>query len=756
LRQAFSMAHGLSLYVMDYIKEYRRFIYSHYLADGVRITAGVLLPSLLFGYLGQLQLGIFVSLGALSVSITDNPGPIHHRRNGLLVCCGLIFLVALIVGLSLPIKWLFYILLPLLCFFFSMIGVYGTRASSIGIGALLIMVMMTHEALQGWAMFNFSLCLLGGGLWYTALSLVLYSLRPYKLIQQAEGEYVLAAAEYLRAKAGFYVADSETNDNYEQLMLAQVNVQQKQDLVAELIFKTRSIVKESTHTSRILMMVFLDVSDLLERTMTAHFDYRKLHEYFKETNILDEYRRIILSLANELDEIGISLTSGKTSDYDKEIDEVLIAERQHLNQLRQRHLSPTNLEGFISLRHILDSIDDIAARIRTLHQYTSYDRKLKKIDASSPDPTKYVTRQTIDPRQFWDNFSLDSNIFRHSLRIAIAAVVAFIAGQLLPFGRGYWILLTVIIILKPGYSLTKKRNVQRLGGTLIGVAIGGALLYFVKNNTAILIFLTICMIGGYSFMRWKYLVSVVMITMYLLFMFYILEPLDFREVAEARILDTAIGCVIAFIASYLLPPIWERQQIRDLAKQVIVDIIDYFESVAFVFTGKAYNKQLSREERKYAWVSLANLSDAFNRMLSEPRSQRKDSKEIHRLVVSSHMLVSHLATLTYYADSVKPEFIMGDYDPLITATILELKTGWHFLDSPYYESAKKSGESPQAQLDQKLNALIQNRNRQLENGDLEAEGKLYLSTFKSITDQFFFIYKTSQDLQGICSKLRSL
>jgi uncharacterized membrane protein YccC len=317
-------------------------------------------------------------------------------------------------------------------------------------------------------------------------------------------------------------------------------------------------------------------------------------------------------------------------------------------------------------------------------------------------------------------------------------------------------LLTVIIILKPGYSLTKKRNVQRLGGTLIGVAIGGTLLYFVKNNTAILVFLTICMIGGYSFMRWKYLVSVVMITMYLLFMFYILEPQDFREVAEARILDTAIGCVIAFIASYLLPPIWERQQIRDLAKQVIVDIVDYFESVAFVFTGKPYNKQLSREERKYAWVSLANLSDAFNRMLSEPRSQRKDSKEIHRLVVSSHMLVSHLATLTYYADSVKPEFIMSDYEPLITATIFDLKTAWHYLDSPYYESPKKNGESPQAQLDNKLNVLIQNRNRQLENGDLESEDKLYLSTFKSITDQFFFVYKTSQDLQNICSKLRML
>ena len=99
---------------------------------------------------------------------------------------------------------------------------------------------------------------------------------------------------------------------------------------------------------------------------------------------------------------------------------------------------------------------------------------------------------------------------------------------------------------------------------------------------------------------------------------------------------------------------------------------------------------------------------------------------------------------------------MSDYEPLIAATVFELKTAWHFLESPYYESPGKNIDGPQAQLDKKLNALIQNRNRQLESGDLEAEGKLYLSTFKSITDQFFFIYKTSQDLQNICSKLRTL
>ena len=739
---------------MDYIKEYRRFINSHYLADGVRITAGVLLPSLILGYYGELQTGIFLSLGALGASITDNPGPIHHRRNGLFACCGIIFVVALIVGFSLQEKWVFMILLPILCFFFSMIGVYGARVTSIGIAALLIMVMMTHEGLKGWQVVYFALYILAGGLWYTLLSLILYSLRPYKLIQQAMGEYVLASAKYLRARAEFYATGVDIDTCYENLMQAQVDVQQKQELIAELLFKTRGVVKESTHTSRILMMAFLDVSDLLERTMASHLDYKKLHAYFDDTNILVEYRQIILSLANELDEIGLSLNSGKASDYDQRIDKELVEERERLEELRLKLLNPSNLEGFISLRHILDSIDDIAARIRTLHQYTSYDRKLRNIKITTPDPTKYVTRQTIDPQQFWSNFSLRSNIFRHSLRISIAAIVAYTIGQLLPIGKSYWILLTVIIILKPGYSLSKQRNIQRLAGTLIGVAIGWGVLYFVKNNTAILVLLAICMIGGFSFMRWKYLVSVVMITLYLLFMFHILEPNDFSEVVEERIIDTVLGCIVAFLASYLLPPIWERQQIRELMQQLIKDIVGYFESVSYVFTGQPYSKLLSKEKRKKAWVSLANVSDAFTRMLSEPKSKRKDSKEFHRFVVSSHMLVSHMATLSYYADSLKTEYITEDYKPLIKASVNELTIAEHFLANPHFNPPQKTGENPQALLDKKINALMQTRQLELKEGQFESESKRYVSTFKSISDQFYFIYKTSQDLQKISKTVK--
>jgi len=738
---------------MDYIKEYRRFINSHYLADGVRITAGVLLPSLVLSYFGYLQTGIFLSLGAICATITDNPGPIHHRRNGLLVCCGIIFLVALAVGYAIPYAWLFMVLLVIFSFFFSMIGVYGARASAIGIAALLMMVMMSHEVLEGGKVWEVALLVLAGGLWYTCLSLLLYSIRPYKLIQQVLGEYVHAASRYLRARSEFYVKDVNMESSYEMMMQAQVDVQKKQELAAELLFKTRSIVRESTHTSRILMMAFLDVSDLIERTMASHLEYKKLHTYFDNTTILSEYRDLILLLANELDEIAISLSSGRTSDYDERIDKRLVEQRERLHQLRLKLINPENLEGFISLRHILDSIDDIAARIRTLHQYTSYDPSLKNIRIDAPEAHRYVARQSIDPDQFWSNFSLRSNIFRHSIRLTVAAVFAYLLGQILSFGHGYWILLTVIVIMKPGYSLSKQRNVERLIGTLIGVGIGWLILFFVKDSTAVFILFIVTMTAGYSFIRWKYPVGVVFITLYLLFMFHILEPGDFNDVIEERVIDTLLGSLIGFLGSFLFPPIWERQQIGKLVQKVVIDIASYFESVATVFTGQPYDREASKLKRKQAWVSLANVSDAFSRMLSEPKSKRRDTREFHRFVVSSHMIVSHMATLSYYADTLRPEYISEDYQPLIDASLTELQSAARLFDNPEYNIPARTGDNPQARLDKKINALMQTRQQELERGQLESDIKRYFSNFKSITDQFYFVYKTSQDLVRISAKI---
>lgn len=741
---------------MDYLKQYRSFISSHYVGEGVRITTGVLVPVLLLGYFDLLAIGLAMGLGALCVSITDNPGPIHHRRNGLLVCALIIFCVAIIVSLVQQVHWLFMLVLPIACFVFSMIGVYGTRATSIGIAALFVLVLQTEHHYEGWQIVYNALYILAGGSWYIVLSLVMNTIRPYKIIQQALGEYVMATGDYLKAKAVFYDTGTAREKNYEEILRTQIIVQEKQALVAELIFKTRSIVKESTHTGRVLMMVFMDVADLFEVAMTSHQDYEKLHRYFDETDILVEYRHLINTLAGELDEIGIALKSGRRSGYNKRIDAELIAERKHLQELRLKNLRPDNIDGFISLRHILDSIDEIATHIRTLHQYTSYDVKLRRKKINSPDPEDFIIHQSIDPQLIIDNLSFRSNIFRHSLRIAAASLFAYVMSEFFPLGHGYWILLAVIVILKPAYSLTRTRNFERLSGTILGALIGASLLYLIKDKTTIVILLAISMIGAYSFMRKQYLVSVTLMTLYLLLMFHLLDPKDFRSIMIDRVIDTALGSVIAIVFGYLIAPVWEHERINEYMTDALKDILTYYNLITSTFTGNIFDKQQAVVVRKNSWVSLANLSDTFNKMLSEPKRKQKNAEQVHQFVVANHMLVSHIATLAYYADSVQPEYITDDYRPLIAATTQALQRSLTILQDEKQAKDLVINTDPEQirLLSGRINQLVTTRQEELKSGQMETDTRKILSEFKSITDQFYFIYKVAADVEKLSLKMQ--
>jgi uncharacterized membrane protein (TIGR01666 family) len=752
---------------MDYLKEYRSFLYSHYVTGGLRMTVGILLPAFIAGYFNQLPIGLTVSLGALAVTSTDNPGPIQHRRNALIACTIATFFVSLITGVVNQSSLLFSVWLLVGCFFFSMIGVYGARVTSLGLACILVMVLQSHERLQGWEVLWSSLYLLGGSVWYLLLSLVLYSLRPYRLVQQALGDYIMSAADYLRIKASFYHRQVDYEAGYKNLLQTQRDMQEKQNLVTELLFKTRDIVKESTHVGRVLMMLFLDTTEMFELAMTSHQDYEKLHHDFDETGILDEYEQLIRMLADEMDKVGLAVKSGHRSNYRKQVDKQVAEERTHLQELRLRIMNPQNLEGFISLKHILDSIENLAAQVRTLHHYTTYDVKLRRKKFTTVAPETFVQHQSLDPKLLIDNLSFKANIFRHSLRLSLAALFAYMLTTVLPLGKNvghaYWVLLTVVVIIKPAYSLTRQRNVERLIGTLIGALIGALLIYLVKNETVTLVLLVVFAAGTYSFLRRQYLVSVVLMTTYLLLMFHLLEPQSFRTVLQDRVIDTVIGSGVAFLFSFLLPPVWEHETIDDYMTAVLEKNLAYYSLIAQAFTGKPIDKAARNLARRQSWVSLANLSDALNRMLNEPKWKQRNAALLHQFIVSNHMLTSHIATLAYYTENLKPEYVLPEYQPVIDASIRRLQQALEYIKQwesrveagtqPTYLSTTKDDKKTRA-LEEKINELLQQRRQEIAQKQYDTNTRQLVSNLKSITDQFYFIDKIAADVEKVSGKVK--
>ncbi len=739
---------------MEFLKAYKSFINSRNLSEGVRTTVGVATPALVLSYFNLLAIGIVMSVGALCVAATDNPGPVHHRKNGMLACNVLIFFTALIVGLAYHSAITLGIILFVLCFIFSMIGVYGTRETSIGIAALLVMVLNLQHSKQGWDIASNALYILSGGIWFMCFSLLLYRLRPYKLIQQSLGDYIESTADYLRTRATLFKTDVQYNDAYHQLFLRQISLQEKQNMVSELLFKTRIIIQETTLKGRILVMIYLDVTDIFERVMTSYQQYDILHNHFAKTSIMEQCRMILIQLADELENIGISVKSGEPSIQNNNIGIQAKELKEYFHSLRSDFMNSENLEGFVGMGRIIESLDDLINRINTLRYYTTYNPKIKKRSTQKIPYNKLADHKEIEPGVFFDNLNFTSNIFRHSLRVSVAVLTGYIISLLLHTGHSYWILLTIIVILKPAYSLTKKRNKDRLIGTFCGVIIGVLLLFIIKNNIVLLSLMLLFMAGCYVFLRTNYFISVLLMTPYLLIFFHLLSPADFKTLLTDRLIDTAIGSVIAFFTSIFFIPTWEYRTIKSYMTKTLEDNSRYYNiATRFFYREQPPSVGELHLARKNAFVSLANLSDAFTRMLSEPKRQQKEIKNVHRFVVLNHILASHIATISYYLQTKKELFRSPVFELVVKETI------------QYFTSAIKTLESeddatfinPTKQSIQVLNdqagILMEKRKQEVQQGILETNTKDLLIQTKPVTDQFNYVFSIAEDINKICGEM---
>ena len=622
---------------MKQSREIKTFIFGQYFSDGLRITIGVLLPSLIFYHLDLLSVGLTISLGAMCISIADSQGPVNHKRNGMLYCNILVFLTAILTGLLNRYPILIGLEILLLCFLYSMLSVYGNRASSIGTAALLIMILsIDQEAISSNGIWAHALYILCGGIWYMILSLSLSQIRPFRLAQQAMGECIREVAKYVKLKADFYDVQSDFDENYKKLIAQQVIVHEQQDSVREILFKTRIMVKESTPVGRLLIVVFVDIVDLFEQTMATHYDYQAIRNNYGKTESLHEFNKIIIKMADELENLSYYIISNEKPrplyDLKPELEKIKVS------------IDKTEESGLnvLVLKKILINVRNMMNRVEKIYAYFNQ----KQINGlNEVDYSTFVSHQEYDFKIIKENLSPKSSVFRHSVRVALMCFVGYLISKLFPVGyHSYWILLTILVILKPAYSLTKQRNIERVIGTVIGGLLGALILYLVKDQTSRFIFLMVFMVGAYSFQRLNYIISVLFMTPYILILFGILGANNINIVKE-RVLDTFIGSLVALISSFIILPNWEYYQLRDIMKDVLVANYNYLYQVAQKLSGKTTDITAFKLVRKDVYVSSANLGSAFQRMLSEPKSKQQNIKDIHKFVVLNHMISSYTATL---------------------------------------------------------------------------------------------------------------
>jgi uncharacterized membrane protein YccC len=209
----------------------------------------------------------------------------------------------------------------------------------------------------------------------------------------------------------------------------------------------------------------------------------------------------------------------------------------------------------------------------------------------------------------------------------------------------YWVLLTIVTILKPVYNVTRKRNIQRVLGTLGGVLAASIILFLISNNTVLLILMFACMVMAYSFLRINYLGFVIFLTIYVIITFHFLNPVEFKGLIGERLVDTFVGSVVAGLAARFIFPVWKHDDINGSMQKMLEANRSYFLAAMRYFSAQTLGDSEYNTARNDAIVALTNLSDDFQQMLAEPR-QGKASSHIHQFVIASHTLTSRISALS--------------------------------------------------------------------------------------------------------------
>ncbi|HVX50450.1 MAG TPA: FUSC family membrane protein [Chitinophagaceae bacterium] len=740
---------------MDYSRAFRKFISGQYLTMGVILTASVLIPAILLYQFGVIATTTAIPIGALCVGLTDSPAPPLHRRNTLTASLVINFIMVLAAGYSRAYPALIISGIVVFGMLFSLLGVYGSRAGSIGLIALLVFIFNIDAHAGSGSILHTALLFSAGGALYTVIALLQNTLRPYKLTQQLLGECIIETAGYVATKAAFYKHGADTIQLYDDLIKHQVNIQQQQQNLREMLYKTRQAVTESTRKGRVLMMMFIDLIDLFERVATSQQDYNHLHAIFDETGILTGYGKAIDTLAEELHEIGLAVQAGTPSKQLHDIDGLMVHLSDEFAALRSQTLTPATIETLIPLRQILYSIQDIAERIKRLHVYTTYDRRLSKQYKRSTDLDKFINHQEFDPRILAENFSLHSNTFRHAIRVTVALLLGYVISLFFTVGHGYWILLTIITIIKPAYSITRQRNIHRLVGTLAGGAIGFLVIYLAPGTAITFVIMVVAMVIAYSFLRLNYLVGVAGITVYVLLSLSFLSPKSLNIALQDRLVDTVIGSVIAsLIAAFVLPK-WEHEQITGYMKDIIKANKAYFTVIAADFLSGTLHNTEFKLARKEAFVRLANLGDNFQRMISEPKSRQPKLALYHQFVVTSYTLTSNIASLSYYAQRTGHQYVSADFKPLMEEVTANFDEALAVIENQ--QPAPAVALEKDLPINHRIQQLLELRKKELACSHEEnaASVRKTLSDLKTITDQFYMISDITAEQGKILGKIYS-
>ena len=587
-------------------------------AAGFRAALATIVP-LVAAQALQLTGGTWMSLAAFSGALVDKGGSYSSRATAILLLTILGALAVFVGGVAsqqLAVAVVLTFLVAVVC---SLGRAWGNTGGSIG-GSVLNMFVISlawPTSGIGEAFGRAGYALLGGA-WAAVLALVLWPIRPYRPARLAIGDCLRTLIDYVTEVVSALEAPEPADDRLPiGSLTVRVALEHARGTLATI---RRGRPGESGRGERLIVLnetadrMFGNLMALVETIIAIPPSARDARRQTLIVAALREANSLLQELATRVEEekqtgtaavrfSGTPLRESLTSDHARASASTLFVTGE---------LAWTEIQ-YAHAATLLDRIAMFAgvaaANVAALDGGTPLaPADLPEVEEPSEPITFLAPLRSV--------VAHDSLVLRHALRAGVVTAVAVWLAGALGLPRGYWVTITVVIILQPYTGVTTLKAVQRVLGTVVGGILTAALGALFHDPMAITVMSFVFAAVSVALLPINYAAFSVFLTP----TFVLLAEASAGDwsLAGVRVLDTLIGGVLALLGARLLWPAPEWRRLPMYLAAALRANGDYLRTVVSKFADRSTEASRAMgERRRDAALATINAEESFQRLMGE-------------------------------------------------------------------------------------------------------------------------------------------
>ena len=621
----------------------------------IAFTATAFVPYLLNFQLATIPL----TLGVVAAGISDIDDRFSVRIMNLIYTYIGFFITAASVQLLFPYPAAFAIGLIVSCIGWILLGSLGRRYATIAYGCLVVSVysMLGVHLFEQW--YLQPALLVAGAAWYGLLSTISFLLFPVRKLQDQLSASYHALGSFLFAKSNLFDVDM-TPSSYQQSMIDLALENGKlisifNDMRMALLTRLKGD-RGQKDTRRSLQYYFV-AQDIHERADSAHIDYQKLAKIFQHSDILFRFQRILTIQGKACQDLANCILTRTRYVHNKRFKHSfenlrLSLEKLHADQVYDQ----VRINALFALYQNLKSIDAQLQNLETerniqLINAQQAENQLKDDDLKGWNDMMVRVKQHLTP---------ESVLFRHAVRLSIVLFIGYIFIQLTHIAYGYWILLTALFVCQPNFNATKRRLYLRIVGTLIGIIVGLAIIYFIPSLQGQLVMLVLSGVLFFELRSKQYAQATAFITILALINF----NLDGSAFAAGlpRLIDTIIGCALAWFGVSFIWPDWKFRRLPRTIQRSLQAQCKYLAEVVTQYHEGRNNALNYRVVRRAAHNNDAEVASLISTLATEPNIDPTKKAQAFEFLCLSHTFLSYIAALGAHRERIDEPAILSLLD----------------------------------------------------------------------------------------------